>query len=95
MQCYMPATGIVRIKDTLQYTPKTFAFPTTTSEDYLQQAIEYIIAIVRYPLKTLPLLSYGDAKKCDQSDLPNFAQKNISNTLTNFTLVTTATTDSD
>ena len=39
MQCYMHATGIVRITDTLQYTPNTFAFPTTTTEDYLHQAI--------------------------------------------------------
>ena len=31
MQCYMPATGIVRIADTLQYIPKKFAFPTTTT----------------------------------------------------------------
>ena len=35
MQFYMPATGIVRITDTLQYIPKGFAFPKTTAEDYL------------------------------------------------------------
>ena len=43
MQCYMPATEIVRIIDTLQYIPKTFAFPKTATEDYLQQAIGDII----------------------------------------------------
>ena len=38
-QCYMPATIIVLITDTLQYIPKTFVSPKTTTEDYLQQAI--------------------------------------------------------
>ena len=31
LQCYMPTTGIVRITDTLQYIPKIFALPTTTT----------------------------------------------------------------
>ena len=35
MQCYMPTIVIVRITDTLQYIPKAFAFPKTTTEDYL------------------------------------------------------------
>ena len=35
IQCYMPATGIVRITYILQYIPKAFAFPKTTTEDYL------------------------------------------------------------
>ena len=63
MQCYMPATGMVRITDTIQYIPKAFVFPKTTTEDYLQQAIGDIIAIINNPPKKLPLLSYGDAKK--------------------------------
>ena len=63
MQCYMPATGIVRITDTLQYIPNNFAFPTTTTKYYLHQAIGEIITIMKYPPKTLPLLSYGDAKQ--------------------------------
>ena len=58
MQCYIPATGIVRITDTLQYIPKAFVFPKTTTEDYLQQAIGDIIAIMKNPPKTLPFLSY-------------------------------------
>ena len=57
----MSATGIVRITYALQYTPKVFAFPETTTEYYLQQAIGDKIAITKDPLKTLPLLSYGDA----------------------------------
>ena len=27
MQCYIPASGIVQIKDTLEYTPKACALP--------------------------------------------------------------------
>ena len=39
IKCYMPVTGILRIIDTLQYTPKAFVFPKTTTEYYLQQTI--------------------------------------------------------
>ena len=62
MKCYISATVIVRITGTLRYIPKAFAFPKTTTEDYLQQAIGDIIEITKYPLKTLPFFSYGDAK---------------------------------
>ena len=63
MQCYMPETGIVIITDTLQYIPKSFVFPKTTTEDYLQQSIGDIIAIMKNLPNTLRFLSYGDAKK--------------------------------
>ena len=63
MQFYMPTTGIVRVTDTLQYIPKAFAFPKTTTEDYLQQSIRDILVIPKDPHKTLPCLSYGDATK--------------------------------
>ena len=43
MKCYMPTTGVVRITDTLQYIPKAFSFPKTTTEDYLQHDIGDII----------------------------------------------------
>ena len=42
----MPATEILRIHDTLKYILKAFAFPKTTTEDYLQQAIGDIISIM-------------------------------------------------
>ena len=61
MQFYMPATSIVRITDTLQYTPKAFASPNT--EDFLQQAIRDIIAITKKPPNTLPFFSFGDTTK--------------------------------
>ena len=61
MQCYMTATGIVRINDTLQYTPREFSLSKTTTEEYLQQDIGDIIAIEKNPPKTIPLLSYGNA----------------------------------
>ena len=92
---YMPATGIVRITDTLQYILKSFAFPKTTTEDYLHQAIGDIIAIMKKKSKTLHFLFYGDTKKYNQSDFPHLAKKHISTTLTNFTITTNATTNSD
>ena len=49
MQGYMPVTGIVRITYTLQYILKVFDIPTTTTENYLQQAIGDIIEIMKHP----------------------------------------------
>ena len=59
----MPVTGIVSIIDTLQYIPKSFAYPKITTEDYIQQSVRYIIAILKDPPKTLPFFSYGNATK--------------------------------
>ena len=49
MQCYMPATETVRITDTIQYTPKAFDFPKTTTGDYLQKSTRDIIVIMNNP----------------------------------------------
>ena len=51
----MPTTGIVRVTDTLKYTPKAFALTKTTTEYYLQKAIRDIILIIKDPPNTLPL----------------------------------------
>ena len=59
----MPKLGIARITDTLQYIPKVFASPKNTTEDYLQQAVSNILAMIQDPTKTLPFLYYGEATK--------------------------------
>ena len=74
----MTATGIVRITDTLQYIPKAFAFPKTTTEDYLQQEIGDIIEIMKDPTKTLPFLSYGYETKNAINHIPHIMQRSIS-----------------
>ena len=56
MQCYMHATGILPITDTLQYTPNKFNLPKTTTEYDIQQEIVEIIEIIQYLPNTLPLL---------------------------------------
>ena len=91
----MQVTGIIIIIDTFQNIPKEFSFPKIPSEDFLQQAIGDIIAIMNNPLKTPTLLSYGDAKKFDQSYFPHIAKKHISTVLTDFTVTTNATTNSE
>ena len=75
MKCYMPVTGIVRIIYTLQYTPKTFYFPKTTTESYLQQAILDIIEMMKYPLKTLPLFHYVNATKNAINQIDHILQR--------------------
>ena len=71
----MPATGIVRITDTLLYIAKEFALLKTTSEDDLQQEIEDIIEIMQEPPKTIPLRSYRDATKMRSIRLITFYSK--------------------
>ena len=78
MQGYNPRTGIVRITYTLQYTPKEFAFPKTTTKYYLQQAIGDIISMMKTPLKTLPLLSYRYAKKNEINQISHILQRSTS-----------------
>ena len=70
MQCYIPATVIIRITYILQYIPKAFAFPKITTKYYQQQAIGDIIAIMKYPLKTLIFFTYGDITKTKSIILP-------------------------
>ena len=63
IHCYMPATAIVCITETLQSIPKACNLPKTANEDYLQQAIGDILEIMQDPPNTLPFLSYVNAKK--------------------------------
>ena len=75
IQCHTPATGIVRITDTLQYTLKAFSSPKTTTEDYLQQEIGDIIAVMKDPLKIIPFSLNGDATKIQSTRLHTFCKE--------------------
>ena len=78
IKCYMNATGIVGITDTLQYIPNSFAFPKTTTEDYLQHAIGDIIEIMKYHPKTPPFLSYVEATKNAINRISHILRRNTS-----------------
>ena len=80
----MPATGIIRITHTLQYIPKAFAFPKTTTENYLHQAIGDIISIMKDTMKILPLLSYGDATTKSINNISKILQRKNLNHAYNF-----------
>ena len=71
----MPATGIVRINDTLQYIPKASSFLKTYTEYYLQQEIGYIISIMQDPPKTLTFLSYMDETKNATNHIAHILQQ--------------------
>ena len=77
IQWYIPTTGILHITDTLQYIPKALAFLKRTTKDYLLQAIGDIQAIIKYPPKTLPFLSYGDATKKSINHIAHILQRSI------------------
>ena len=80
MQCYIPITGIVRINDTLKYNPEAFDFPKTTTEDYLQQAIGDILAIIQDPLKTISFLSYEYETKNSINKISHILQESKAQT---------------
>ena len=48
MQWYMPLSSIIIITDTIQYILMEFHFPRTTTEEYLQETIGYIIKMMKY-----------------------------------------------
>ena len=94
IHCYMPTTGIVCISDTLQYTPKAFAFPNTTTEEYPQQAILDTILIIQVPLEENYFLTLRRCNRCfDQADCSYFSEKNSSASLANFTIASNVTAD--
>ena len=85
---------IVRIKNTSQYIPKAFAFPKTTTEDYLKQAIGEIISTIRdSPEDTYVFVLWWCNKKYNQSDYSHFVKKKISAPHINFTATPHATTE--
>ena len=93
IQCYMSATGMVIITDTLQYIQKEFSIPNTTTEYYLQQTIGDIISILKEPPNTPPFFSYHYAKKFYQSDYPYFAKNHISALHANINITPNVTTE--
>ena len=74
----MPATAIVLITDTLQYTPKAFAFPKTTIEYYTKQSIGDTIVIMNFAPTTLPFLSYVDTTKTVINQILQIFQRSTS-----------------
>ena len=96
IQCYIPATGILRITYKIRYIPKAFASPKTTTEDCLQQAIGDIIKIMNISPKTLPFLFYGDATKNTINNISHILHRSTSKPRSQIlTLATAATTDSE
>jgi hypothetical protein len=59
----MPATAKVRDVDTLQLFPSKIPFPSTATEDYLQQSATDILALLQNPPTSLPYLQYGKTTK--------------------------------
>ena len=91
----MHETGIVRITDTLKYTPKAFAFPKTTTEGYPQQAIVDIISIMKYPLKTITSCPMVLQQKIQSNRLTIFTKKHNLAPHKKFTVAPNTTTESE
>ena len=77
MKCYMPDTGFVHYTYTLQLIPATFKLTETTTEDYLRQSVGDILALLKYPPKKLPFLSYGDATKNAVTKIAHLLQRSV------------------
>jgi hypothetical protein len=57
VDCYIPA---MRIADMVAFIPTVVPIPSTSTEDYLRQSVEDIIALLDDPKPTIPSLSFGD-----------------------------------
>ena len=63
VKIYVPETGKVRDADTVQFFPHSIQFPSTTTEDYLLQASNDILSILKNPPSSLPFLEAGSTTK--------------------------------
>ena len=63
VKIYVPETGKVRDADTVQFFPHSIQFPSTTTEDYLKQASNDILSILKNPPSSLPFLEAGSTTK--------------------------------
>jgi hypothetical protein len=62
VKCFLPATNRVRDADTVKFFPHQIPFPSTTTTDYLHQAANDILALLKDPPKSsLPSLESGCA----------------------------------
>ena len=65
-KCYVPATGVIRISDTVKFFPHQEQFPPTTTKDqffFFLQALHNIIFLPKNKNQDLAFLVFGDATK--------------------------------
>ena len=60
-KCYVPATGAVRITNTVKFFPHKEPFPLTTIKDQFLQALHDIIFLLKNKNRDLLFLAFGDA----------------------------------
>ena len=63
VKIYVPETGAVHDADTVQFFPENIQLPETSTEDYLKQASNDILSILRNPPSSLPYLQAGSETK--------------------------------
>ena len=60
VKCYFPQTNRERDVDTVKFFPTTIPFPATSTEDYLRQSLEDILALLQKKTASFPFLQSGD-----------------------------------
>ena len=60
VNCFIPSTNATRDTDTVQYFPHDITFPEVTTEDYLKQAVDDIVQLLKNKPNIVPTLQYGD-----------------------------------
>ena len=59
-KCYIPSTRSERVTDTVTFLPhKDIIVPKTTPDEFIKQALQNILTIVKLPQKKLPYLQAG------------------------------------
>ena len=62
-KCYIPATGGIRVADTVKFYPHNNTFPAVTMHDQFVQSLSDIIYLLQHPDHDLPFLQFGDKAK--------------------------------
>ena len=62
-KCFIPATGGIRVADTVNFSPYNGDFPSVTVRDQFLQALTDILSLIKQPNHNLPFLHFGDNAK--------------------------------
>ena len=78
VQCFIPATSSVPNVDTLTLFPAAIQYPKIETEDYLQQSVGVILAILSNPKTQIPFLTYGETAASTVESISKLLQHTIS-----------------
>ena len=76
-KCFIPATGGIRVADTIKFFPHDTPFPKATTANQFIQALSDILHLLKNPNKELPFMQFGDNAKNAITHLVTILKTNL------------------